>query len=140
MTVQVRPFPRAPRASTSRVWFVLHTAADTPLLSSALPGIPRPTALGRLVRECWRNLPIEYPCYGFERLVLAPDRITAAVRGPTREGPYPPVRGIIAHFKALVTRASGRGLPVWAPGHVLLATVALPDVPLATGAADRSRD
>lgn len=107
--------------TTARVWFLLQTARGTPLLRLHTPQRGHPTELALLVRACWFNLTFDYPGYSFERLTLAPERVTAVIRGPHNKNAYPPLRGIIAHFKAAVTRAAALGHPVWTPGYTVLA-------------------
>lgn len=75
---------------------------------------PRP--LGRCARQAWLNLPLEYPEFSFERLTLDEHHVVLEVLGPPQRGSHPPIRGVLAHYKAMVTRLAGLGRTVWQPG------------------------
>jgi len=119
VTLPTFPDPLAP-APLAIHWIMLRTATGAPALGQSAGGQFRPSTLGCMTREFWLNLIMDYPEYSFEPLLLTPDQLTAMVRGPHREGPYPPLRGIISHFKAAVTRAAGLSRPIWAPGYTVL--------------------
>jgi hypothetical protein len=75
------------------------------------------SGLGALIRERWMNLVAEYPEFGFERLEVHPDRIEALVRVPPCAEQLGQLRGVVAHFKAMVTRDAPAERSVWAPGY-----------------------
>ena len=80
--------------------------------------IARPR-LGRLARLAWLNLPLEYPEFSFERLTLVEHQVELVVLGPPQLGSHPAIRGVMAHYKAMVTRLAGLGRSVWRPGYSL---------------------
>ena len=84
------------------------------LLTPAI-GLP----LARLARQCWLNLPLDYPEFSFERLTVTEDQVELVVLAPHQIGTHPPIRGVIAHYKAMVSRLAGLGRSVWRPGYIL---------------------
>jgi len=106
-----------PSSGSLARWVTLRAAGRQPRFGTLVDGRVVATPLGELARQRWLNLPLEHPGFGFERLVLFPDRLEALVRGPRRLGRPDPLRGVIAHFKAMVTRDAGQEGRVWEPGY-----------------------
>lgn len=97
----------------------LRRACGAAPFAIAVGGRLHRSALGELVRERWMNLVVEYPDFGFEGLEVLPDRVEAVVRVPPAPEQLRLLRGVMAHFKAMVTRDAPAERPVWAPGYVV---------------------
>lgn len=111
------PRPFLALSTAPALYLVILRAADgLPRFGLRVQDRLRTSALGELVRQRWLNMTLEYPEVGFERFAVHPDRFEALVRlGGVQEG-RSPLRGIIAHFKAAVTRDAPGESPVWERG------------------------
>lgn len=116
------PQPMLALSSSPALYLVLLRAAGgLPRFGLVVQDRLRTSALGELVRQRWLNMPLEYPTVGFERFAVHPDRFEALVRLGGGAGGRSPLRGIIAHFKATVTRDAPGESPVWAKGYQVVA-------------------
>jgi len=75
-----------------------------------------PTPLGELARQYWLNMPLDHPGFGFDMFAVLPDRFDALVRVPVALSGHDLLRGVVAHFKAAVSRAAAPGVRVWRAG------------------------
>lgn len=98
-------------------WVTVWSAGREPVFAIRVADHLVVTPLGQLARQSWFNLTWEYPAFSFDPLTIRPDRVESLVRGPQRPGRPDPLRGIIAHFKALVVRSTQGHGPVWARGY-----------------------
>lgn len=112
----LRLVPSAPDPWPCR-WVTIWAAAREPVFALHVGHRQIVTPLGHLARQAWFTLTWEYPGFSFDPLTIRPDRVESLVRGPLRPGRPDPLRGIIAHFKALVSRGAGVRSPVWGRGH-----------------------
>ena len=109
-TGRVIPFPACPLRLV-----ILRTASGRPLFGTTHDGRIHPSRLGALARHFWLSMPLEHPAFGFEWFQVKPSALVAMVRVPSAPG-RDLLRAVVAHYKALVTRAGGEGWPVWSPG------------------------
>lgn len=105
-----------PALSPVRYLVILRTADRLPRFGLRVQDRLRTSALGELVRQRWLNMILEYPEVGFERFAVHSDRFEALVRLPGGREGRSPLRGIVAHFKAAVTRDAPGESPVWERG------------------------
>lgn len=103
--------------TTTLYHLVVHAAGNLPLFGLVSGERMRTSSLGELIRQRWRNLPLEYPEFGFERFTLFPERFEALIRVPGSRFGRSPLRGMVAHFKASVTRDAPDDQPVWRSGY-----------------------
>jgi hypothetical protein len=76
--------------------------------------------LDQAVRLAWIDLPLEYPAFSFERYALTAAGLEALVVGPHTPGAFPPLRGVVAHFKGMVTRTLACSQTLWRPGSEIV--------------------
>jgi len=119
-TGRVLTFPARP---LSRV--TLRTAGGAALFGEIVGRRFVPSRLGELARQYWLNLPLDYPAFGFDMFAVLPDRFDALVRPPAAAS-ADLLRGVLAHYKAMVRKAAGEGPSPWALGYrvELVTTVA----------------
>ena len=102
--------------SPVRYLVILRAADRLPRFGLRVQDRLRTSTLGELIRQRWLNMTLEYPGVEFERFAIHPDRFEALVRlGGVHEG-RSGLRGIVAHFKAAVTRDAAGESPVWERG------------------------
>lgn len=104
---EVLPFSRSPLRLVT-----VSTFGRRPLLGSVLDGVFQPTSLGTLARQFWLGLSLEYPEFTFEWFEVQPTAVVAVVRVP-RSSDRDVLRGVVAHFKAMVTRSAGHSGRIW---------------------------
>lgn len=95
----------------------LHAAGGLPRFAAQAGNGLRRSALGELVRQRWLNMSLEYPDIGFGSPDVQPDHLVTVLHLPGGVDQGRVIRGVIAHFKATVTRDAAGERPVWAPGY-----------------------
>lgn len=102
--------------SPVRYLVILRAADRLPRFGLRVQERLRTSTLGELIRQRWLSMTLEYPAVEFERFAIHPDRFEALVRlGGVHQG-RSALRGIVAHFKAAVTRDAAGESPVWERG------------------------
>lgn len=94
----------------------LWTIRRRPLLGALQDGQFLASPLGVLARQYWLALPLEYPEMTFEWCQVQPTAVVALVRVPRSSG-RDVLRGVLAHYKAMVTRADRGNRRIWARGY-----------------------
>lgn len=108
---RILPFPIRPLTRLT-----LMTAGSAPVFGRIHEHRFVPAPLGELARQYWLNLPFDYPTVGFDMFAVLPDRFEALVRPPI-DASAGMLRGMVAHYKAMVRRAAGAGPGPWALGY-----------------------
>jgi putative transposase len=97
--------------STGGAYFVTVCARDRACLFGAVSrDRMHPNRLGRIVDECWTEIPKHFPAVSLDAFVLMPNHIHGIVWLP-RAGHAPPLPAAIGSFKSAASRAAGR--PLW---------------------------
>lgn len=109
-----------PSPALAPLLVTLYAAAGLPRFAARRGGELRRSSLGELVHQRWLNMVMEYPDIGFGPHGVHPDRLEALLHLSDCGQPRRVVRGLVAHFKALVSRDAPGERPVWAPGYALV--------------------
>lgn len=114
------PGGNPPPAPAPAAWQVtIHAARRLPRLAVRVGGRLRRSSLGELIHQRWLNMILEYPDVGFGWHQVHPDRVEMVLHLPRARDPEAVLRGLLAHFKAAVTRDAPAERPVWEPGYSL---------------------
>jgi REP element-mobilizing transposase RayT len=87
-------------------FLTLCAAVRDPVFGWITGGTFRPSPLGRLVRECWLSVPVQYPRCGLDAFALLPDHFHALVHFRPQPGPRRGLGTIVNDFKRAVTQAA----------------------------------
>jgi REP element-mobilizing transposase RayT len=127
MLLRPAPPPVHPRlrlvASEGGARFLtLCAATRDPVFGWITSGRFLPSALGRLVRECWLSVPVLHPRCGLDAFTLMPDHFHALVHFQPGPRPSGGLGTIINHFKRAATLAARQERiagpdPLWQRGY-----------------------